>query len=126
MIKIFAVTVVVCIISVLLKKYSEEFVLPFRLFFACVLIIFILKEGSDYINSFKSMIEGFYNEVQIVSGIVKASFIAVITKLTCDVCKETGNALIQDIVEIGGRIMIFVITLPYISDILNVVLSFAD
>ncbi len=126
MIKIFAVAVVACLVSVLLKKFSEEFLLPFRLLSACVLLIFIFKEGYSYFSSFISLFDGFYNEAQIISGLLKASFVAVITKLTCDVCTEAGNSLMQDVVELGGRIMIFIITLPYISDILNVIFSFID
>lgn len=126
MIKIFTLTVIVSLMSVLLKKYSEEFLLPFRLLSACVLLIIIVKEGYGYISSFISLLDGFYNEVQIISGLLKASFIAVITKLTCDVCAETGNSLIKDIVELGGRLMIFIISLPYISDILNVIFSFVN
>ena len=126
MIKIFAVTVIVSLMSVLLKKYSEEFLLPFRLLSGCVLLMIIVKEGYGYISSFISFLDGFYNEVQIISGLLKASFIAVITKLTCDVCAETGNTLIKDIVELGGRLMIFIISLPYISDILNVIFSFVN
>ncbi len=126
MIKIFALAVIVSIISVLLKRYSEEFLLPFRLITVCVLLMFIFKEGYGYFTSFKSLVNEFYNETNILSGLLKASFIAVITKLTCDVCSETGNALIHDVVELGGRIMIFIITLPYISDILSVIFSFVD
>lgn len=126
MIKIFAVTVIVSLISVLLKKFSEEFLLPFRLLSACVLLLILFREGYSYFSSFLSLTEGFRNDSQIISGLLKASFIAVLTKLTCDICSETGNNLMKDIVELGGRIMIFVISLPYISDILNVIFSFID
>ncbi len=126
MIKIFAVTVIASVISVILKKLSEEFLLPFRILVACILLIIVFKEGKSYITAFISLADGFYNELKITSGLIKASFVAVITKLTCDICTETGNSLLGDIVELGGRLMIFVISFPYISDILNVIFSFAQ
>ncbi|MEE1321375.1 MAG: stage III sporulation AC/AD family protein [Acutalibacteraceae bacterium] len=126
MIKIFTLAVVVSLVSVLLKKYSQEFLLLFRLISACVLLLIIFKEGYGYFSGFADLFQEFNYQHGMISGLLKASFIAVITKLTCDICSETGNSLLEDIVELGGRIMIFIISLPYISDILTVIFSFVD
>lgn len=126
MIKIFTLAVVVSLVSVLLKKYSQEFLLLFRLISACMLLLIVFKEGNSYISRFVDLFQEFNYQHGMISGLLKASFIAVITKLTCDVCSETGNSLLEDIVELGGRIMIFIISLPYISDILTVIFSFVD
>ena len=48
-----------------------------------------------------------------------------LTRLASDLCKENGNTLMGDIVELGGRIMLTVLALPFIEKVTETALSFA-
>lgn len=126
MIKIFSLAVISALISVILKRNVKELVLPFQLCVGAIILIFLISEGTESIKNFTDIINSYQEEKKLLTSLIKASVIAVITKLSCDVCHESGNYLVEDIIELGGRIMIFIISMPYITQIFNVALSFAD
>lgn len=126
MIKIFVLAVVSSLISILLKQNAKEFVLPFQLSVGTVILIFLLKESSESLKEITDIINSYPEEKKLLFSMAKAGIIAIITKLSCDICHEGGNLFIEDIIEFGGRIMIFVISLPYIVQILKVAVSFID
>lgn len=126
MIEVFTLVIITAIISVVLKQNAKELVLPFQLCAGVLILLFLINESSGSLKNFTDIIDSYPEEKGIITSLIKASVIAVITKLSCDVCHESGNYFIEDIVELGGRLMIFAISLPYITQILNIALSFAE
>jgi len=63
-------------------------------------------------------------EYGIIKALLKASLITIGTKMGCDICKECGNYLIGDIIELGGKLMIFIVSMPYIVEIIKITAAF--
>lgn len=126
MIKIFTLAIIAVIIGVIIRINSEELYLPFKLFVGSVMLAVILKEATDSFESFFNTVNLYSFEKELIIGMLKVSAISVITKLSCDICRESGNFFVEGIVEFGGRTMIFIISLPYITRLLTLALSFID
>lgn len=126
MIKIFTLAIIAVIIGVIIRKNSEELYLPFKLFVGSVMLAVIFKEATDSFESFFNTVNLYSFEKELIIGMLKVSAISVITKLSCDICRESGNFFVESIVEFGGRTMIFIISLPYITRLLTLALSFID
>ncbi len=125
-IKILFSVIVVVIISTVLKSSMKELLFLFQLSFAIILLIYIFSEVGSTFTQFKDTIETLGVDNEIILVLIKGAFISVITKISCDICRDSGNLLIEDIIELGGRFMIFAISLPYIVKIINTAVSFAD
>ena len=124
MLRIIIIAIIVCIISSVLKHNCIELYLPFLIAAAVILLIYIVNLSADRLCSFFSFAESIGVGFEIIESLIKAAFITVGAKLGCDVCKESGNHLLADIIELGGKIMIFVISVPYIISIIKISIAF--
>ena len=59
------------------------------------------------------------NVASYVSVMLKGFGVAVISHVCATVCKDLGKATLADLVETAGKLEIFVLCLPLISDILQ-------
>lgn len=123
MIKIIVVSVVGCCIGVILKQNCKELLLPFYIGFSVVMLIFIADKYSAEISAFTEITESFGVGDDIIGTLVKASVVSVAVKISGDICKESGNLLMQDIIELGGRVVIFTLSLPYMLQIIRLCLG---
>ena len=122
--EILTLAVMGALVTVILKKHCRELV-PF--FEIAVLIggLFIIGDlqsanGSSLEKLFSIYAEG--NEA--FSAIFKAASVAVLSRLAADMCKESGNGLMGDIVELGGRITLIILALPFIEKVTETAISF--
>lgn len=124
--KIIFMGICVCILSVILKQYQPSFVIILELAFAVIVILIIYDEASQSIKSILEIFNSDGTSEKIFSCLLKGALVCIATKLACDVSKENGNLLIADIIEISGRIMLLIISFPFIESIINTALSFAS
>ncbi len=122
--RILIFSIIVCIISVIIKRNCLELYIPFQIGTAIIVAVYILNQTFSELEVFFSLVESMGANFEIIKAMLKAAFITVGTKLGCDVCKESGNHLIGDIIELGGKIMIFVIAIPYIISIVKISAAF--
>ena len=59
------------------------------------------------------------NVTSYVAVMLKGFGVAVISHVCATVCKDLGKATLADLVETAGKLEIFVLCLPLISDILQ-------
>lgn len=113
-----------CIINIFLKKQLSEFVLPTEIIFLALtsaLAVEYLKESFSYISVITDQIK--YGE-EVFSSAVKGAGICLVTKFSSDICIESGNKLIADIIDFTGRIMLLIIAVPYIESIIKTAFAF--
>ncbi len=123
-IKIIFTGLLLCIISIFLKKQLNEFVLPTEIVFlalATALAVECLRENFSYLSEIISQVK--YGE-EVFSSAVKGAGICLITKFSSDICNENGNRLIADVIEFTGRIMLLVIAMPYIESVMKTAFAF--
>ncbi len=126
MYRIFLLAVILSLISVFLKNNIKEYDLIFKLCGGALIILFLINDASAYLKDFFNDIDIFTEERPIINTLIKGAVISITTKLCGDVCRESGNIFLEDIVEFGGRIMLFIITVPYITKIFEIAMSFID
>lgn len=124
MVRVILFSSVVCILSAIIKHNCIELYLPLQIGIAIIALIYILDFASDELLSFFTFVESLGAGYGIIKSLIKASLITVGAKLGCDVCKESGNILLGDIIELGGKIMILIISVPYIITVINISSAF--
>ncbi len=125
-IKIVVLAVIGTLLTVVLKKHCRELVPFFEL--ALVAGAFIIIADNDVVE--KSSIEKIFSAYslsgEIFAAVFKGAAVTVLSRLACDVCKESGNSLTADIVELGGRIMLIILAMPFIEKVSEIALSFCS
>ena len=110
--------------SVIIKRNCAELYLPFQIGAAITVLIYIFSSTIDEIKTFFSFAESIGDGYEIIKSLIKASLITIATKFGCDICKENGNILVGDVIELGGKLMILVISVPYIITVIKLSAEF--
>ena len=63
---------------------------------------------------------------QYVSVMLKGFGIALLTGVCASLCRDLGKASLADVVEFAGKLEIFMLCLPVISDILKTAVSLLE
>lgn len=125
LIKLISLAIIGTLITVILKKHCRELV-PF--FEVALLIGFLLVIADGQLinkGSFEKLFSAYSGDTEVLKAIFKAAAITVLTRLATDLCRENGNTLVADIVELGGRIMLTALALPFVEKVTQAALSFA-
>lgn len=124
MIKIALLGICVCIIGVFLRQYQSSFIIVLNIAFSIIVMIFVLDHS---LQSFESIADLFsVNSLtsKIFICLYKAAFICILSKIACDICKESGGKVIADIIEISSKIMLLIMVIPYIESIIKTATAF--
>ena len=121
--KVLVMGIVISIIAVLLKQVKPEYALICVIVGGIVLLIYILNSVTE--------VFGFFNKVVDKTGIDKGLFVTLLKiigvgyliEFTAGVCEDSGNKSIADKVVIAGKVLIFLISMPIITNLLNLILD---
>ena len=123
-VKVIIVGIALCVINIFLRKYASEFILPLEIIFIALVTVSAVDYLKSYIFSLSETLNRIQYGEEIFVSLVKGLSVCLITKFSADICRESGNELISDIVELSGRIMLFIFALPYIESIMKIALAF--
>lgn len=113
--KITMIAVTTTLLSLILKQYRPEYTLFLQLG-ACVgIIILLMSNFNDISDSVRSLTS--------VSGIDGSSFksmwkvlgIALITQFASDLCRDSGESALAGNVELAGKWLILLYSLPFLQ-----------
>ncbi len=81
--------------------------------------LFLLGEAIDVIHELVYIPEGNEYLSEAFELMMRALGICVLCKLCADICRDCGEGSIADGIEGAGRVGVFLLTLPLLSDILD-------
>lgn len=123
-IKVIVIGLAVCAVNIFLKKQASEFILPIEIVFFALTSAFLIDSLKSSISPLSEIMNDIRHGEEILSAVIKGSAVCLVTKFSADICQEGGNGLISDVIEFSGRIMLFIIALPYIESIMKTALAF--
>ena len=123
-IKLAFLGICVCILSVLLKSWMKEAVLPLQLSFAVITIALIYDNIKDLTEELRYYIGDSEIGTMVFSALLKGALICVVTKLACDIANDSGNSTIANIIDLAGRIMLLSIGFPFVESVIKTATSF--
>ena len=124
MLKILSLGIVCSLVSILLKRTAKEYVIFVQLGFAVIAGIYIINQSSQLADRMMTYFEMSGNISELCSVMLKGAFVCIASKLSCDICIESGNLLISDLIELAGKIILLTLSLPLIEDIIKIAVSF--
>lgn len=123
-IKIVCVCICVCLLSVLFSQYNKTLVLPLQLCFGIAVLLIIFNEIKDGFSEILNIITFDDKTQKIFSCLLKGAMICVLTKFTSDISKDSGNNFVSSVIEFAGRIMLIVVSLPFLESVIKTALGF--
>lgn len=113
--KILITAVFSCVIATVVGQYKPEYSLFIKL--SCVLFICAVAftQVADVFDDALLLVDGFKLNNEYIYLLLKAVVIAVVGKIVCDVCVDSGNNAIATCVELICRLALILLAMPLIT-----------
>lgn len=121
-----AIAVIGAVISVLMREYRPEYTAPVAIGTGIIILIHALpqtREIAEYLEDISKLadIDSIY-----INTILKALGVCIITQLASDTCKDCGQSSIASKVELGGKIAILTISIPFFISLIETIQKLLD
>lgn len=123
-IKVSLLGICVCVISVLLRGWLKEAVLPLQISFAVLALAVIFKSVKDITDGLLEYMGDSEFGSAVFPALLKGALICTVAKLASDAAKDSGNGLVADIIDLTGRIMLLSLGFPFIENVIKTAASF--
>lgn len=123
LIKVVLLGIIVSILAMFLKNIKPEYSIITLIVGGAIILLYIL-------NSMLGIF-GFFDEVVNKTGINNDLFITMLkivgigylVEFSANICKDSGNSSIADKVVLAGKLMIFIVSMPIIRNLFNMVMD---
>ncbi len=109
--------------SVIIKAYRPELAICVALTTACVLMFFAVGALGNITEQIITIMDRSGLDRKYFSAILKIIGISYMTELGSEICKDAGQSAIALKLEMVGKIMILLLSMPIIDGFLEVCIS---
>ena len=124
-IKVILIGLCVCALNVILRPTQNAFVIIINIGYIVLIGLMILDSATRLINDIADLFGNMSGMSKIFQCLYKGTVICILTKISSDVCKESGNTVVSDIIDISGRIMLLIIAYPFMVSVIKTASAFA-
>lgn len=122
-IRIIGIGLVSIILIGIIKQYRPEFVIYILLVSGILIIYMILNECTNIINMIREVSNKTKLNTQFLGLLLKMTGIAYLSEFAISICKDSGESSIANKVEMGSKILLVSMSIPIISNLLEVILK---
>ena len=121
--KIVGVGLVTCIATLIIKPIRSDFSIFIGIAGGLIIIFMIINYLTGIFATLKDIIGITGVNSSLYSLLLKIIGIGYLIEFTAGICSETGNQALGDKVLLGGKIVILVMSLPIITNILQIIME---
>lgn len=122
-IKVIGIGLISLIIIIVLKQYKPEFALYVSLITGAIILYIVMDKLQGIISLLKTISDKSGINSQFLSLLLKITGIAFLAEFAINICKDSGEGAIASKIELGSKIIIIYMSIPIISNLLEVVLK---
>lgn len=110
-------------IILLLKELKPEFSVLTGIAFGIIVIAYLIRPINSIIDFIYSVAEQTGLKQDILVPIIKIFGISIVAEFAASVCTDAGQNAIASKVESAGKITVLTLSLPVITQVLNIILD---
>ena len=122
-IKIVGVSIFAVIMIIILKNYRPEMALVLSIITGIGIVLYAISKMSSVINVLNDLVSKSGVNTDFLLIIIKVIGIAYIVEFGKNVCIDAGQSSIATKLEMAGKVVIVVLTIPLISSLVNVLVG---
>lgn len=122
-IKIVGISIFAVIMIIILKNYRPEMALVLSIITGIGIILYAISKMSSVINVLNDLVSKSGVNTDFLLIIIKVIGIAYIVEFGKNVCIDAGQSSIATKLEMAGKVVIVVLTIPLISSLVNVLVG---
>ena len=122
-IKIIGIGLIALVIILILKQYKPEYAIYVSLIAGILILTLSLGQLSGIINLLKDISSKANINTKFLSLLLKITGISFLTEFAVSISKDSGESAIANKIDLGGKVLIIVISIPIITALLETVLK---
>ena len=122
-IKIVGISIFAVIMIIILKNYRPEMALVLAIVTGIGIMLFAIYKMSSVINILNDLVTKSGINKDFLLIIIKVIGIAYIVEFGKNICIDAGQSSIATKLEMAGKVVIVVLTIPLISSLVNVLVG---
>ncbi len=115
------IAVIGTVVCVLIKQYRPEYTALVAIGTGAIILIFALPQTKEMLEHLENISNLADVDSIYIRTILKALGVCVITQLASDTCKDCGQSSIASKVELGGKIAILTISIPFFTSLIETI-----
>ena len=121
--KIIVLGIILSVLTVLLKNIKPEYSLICVIVGSIILVMYILSGVQSIFEYFKTIVDRTGVDNVMISTLLKIIGVGYLIEFSASICNDSGNSSIADKIVLAGKILIFSMSLPIITNLFNMVLE---
>ena len=122
-IKIVGIGLISLIIILILRQYKPEFAIYVSLIAGVIILSLSLTKITGVIDLLKSISNRANINSQFLTLLLKITGIAFLTEFAVSISNDCGETAIANKIDLGGKVIIIVISMPIITALLETILK---
>jgi stage III sporulation protein AD len=122
-IKIIGIGLISLILIIVIKQYKPEFAIYISLISGILILSLIIDKLTNVITLLESISSKVSINNNFLSILLKITGIAFLTEFAVSVCKDSGESAIASKIELGSKIIIITMSIPIISNLLEIIIN---
>ena len=122
-IKIVGIGLIALVIILILRQYKPEYAIYVSLIAGILILTLSLGQLSGIINLLKDISSRANINTKFLSLLLKITGISFLTEFAVSISKDSGESAIANKIDLGGKVLIIVISIPIITALLETVLK---
>ena len=122
-IKIIGIGLIALVVILILKQYKPEYAIYVSLIAGILILTLSLGQLSGIINLLKDISSKANINTKFLSLLLKITGISFLTEFAVSISKDSGEIAIANKIDLGGKVLIIVISIPIITALLETVLK---
>lgn len=122
-VKIGAIAVCSTLLILILRQKNPLYATLTALAATCIMIFFTLDSFSSIFESFTSLFERGGIDSRYYKSVIKVIAVAYFTEITSALCRDAGENGIATKLELGGRVSVLILTMPAVTNLLEVIIE---
>ena len=122
-IKIVGTGLISLVIILILRQYKPEYAIYVSLIAGILILTLSLGELTGIINLLKDISSKANINTKFLSLLLKITGISFLTEFAVSISKDSGETAIANKIDLGGKVLIIVISIPIITALLETVLK---
>lgn len=123
LIKVIVLGLVLSIITVLLKSIKPEYSLICVIVGSIILVMYILSGVQSIFDYFSEIVNKTGIDNMMFKTLLKIIGVGYLVEFSAGVCIDSGNSSIADKIVLAGKVLIFSLSIPIISNLFNMIMD---
>ena len=121
--KIVAIGLITCVATMIVRPARPDFSIIIAIAGGLIVIFMIINYLSSVLSSIDGIIKFTGLNSDLYTLLLKIIGIGYLIEFTASICSDTGNSSLGDKILLGGNIVILVMSLPIITNILDIIMG---